>query len=94
MAALFRIREALLEGPVERARAVGSWPNVRGATVAQRSWPERGNVDGPRAAACLGDVVIEEEALAAVRVRNRALLSGCRADKKRKHNSKEPSRNE
>ena len=29
--------------------------------------------------ACLGDVVIEEEVLAAVRVRNRALLSGCRA---------------
>jgi hypothetical protein len=34
---------------------------VRAATVVQRPSLERGNVDGPRGAARLGDVLIEEE---------------------------------
>jgi hypothetical protein len=57
LAVLFRRREALLEAAVERVQASGSH-EVRGATVAQR--PERGKVHGPRGAACLGDVLIEE----------------------------------
>ena len=72
LAVLFRRREALLEAADERVQASGSH-EVRGATVAQR--PERGKVRGPRGAACLGDVLIEEGDPSAVR----CILSGCRA---------------